>query len=180
MDIEATNWLMNEGYKSRAFNLHPKPKKKRREEFKVCDFVDTRKVIDGSSSEEDPMKKARSKAAREELESEDPTEMNKSRETRGNKRRGRKPKTPKDEEIIHDQEDEDEFKVRHKMPSDLIRKTENDDILDEINHYQQKSKKNKRGRKKKQKEKEDAEDQKMEDDLERELGEEQRLDELMD
>jgi len=66
---------MNEGYKSRAFNLMPKKKKKRKEEYKVNDFVDSMKFIDASSSdEEDPYKKARSKAAREELESENPDE----------------------------------------------------------------------------------------------------------
>ena len=73
MDIEATNYLLNEGYKSRSNII--KPKKKRREEFKVNDFVDTIKAVAASSSdEEDPYKKARSKAAREELESEVPVE----------------------------------------------------------------------------------------------------------
>ena len=71
VDIEATNYLMNEGYKSRV--LIKKPKKKRKEEFKVNDFVDSRKAIDGSSSEsQDELMKARSKAAREDLESEVP------------------------------------------------------------------------------------------------------------
>jgi len=45
---------MNEGYKSRAFNLaKQKPKKKRKEEYGVCQFADTMKMVDGSSSEED-------------------------------------------------------------------------------------------------------------------------------
>jgi hypothetical protein len=66
---------MNEGYKSRAFNLAPKPKKKRKEEYKVNDFVDSMKFIEASSSDdEDIYKKAKSKAAREELESENPDE----------------------------------------------------------------------------------------------------------
>ena len=70
MDIEATNYLLNEGYRSRAFNLAPKPKKKRKEEYKVCDFVDALKAIEGSSTEEEDVFK---KAARDELDSIDPT-----------------------------------------------------------------------------------------------------------
>ena len=73
---------MNEGYRSRAFNLTPKPKKKKKEEYKVCDFVDTMKEVEGSSEEEDLAKKAKSKAAREELVSIDPTEPAKVREAR--------------------------------------------------------------------------------------------------
>jgi hypothetical protein len=54
--------------------LAPKPKKKKKEEYKVCDFVDALKAIEGSSTEEEDMyKKARSKAARDELDSIDPT-----------------------------------------------------------------------------------------------------------
>ncbi len=43
----------------------------------MCDFVDTTKAVYGTSGseEEDFFKKARSKAAREELESEDPTRI---------------------------------------------------------------------------------------------------------
>lgn len=68
---------MNEGYKSR--NILPKPKKKRKSEYKVCDFVDTMKMVEGgTSSEEDaPVKVPRSKAAREELDSVIPTETKK-------------------------------------------------------------------------------------------------------
>ena len=76
MDIEATNWLMNEGYKSRAFNLLPKVKKIRKKEIGVCEFADTMKMVDGSSSEEDLYTKKRMAAAdREELESVDGTEQ---------------------------------------------------------------------------------------------------------
>lgn len=132
MDIEATNYLLNEGYKSRAFNLLPKPKKKRREEFKVNDFVDSRKAIEGSSSdEEDLYKKARSKAAREELES-----------TKGG-----------------DPDINNRFKPRNKKPplvtnttgkrtktktNELKKEDFGDEILDEINEYQKKVKTSKK------------------------------------
>ena len=90
-DIETTNYLMNEGYKSRAFSLLPKKKKKRKEEYKVNDFVDSMKFIDASSSdEEDPYKKA----AREELESDNPDE-NKNERTDRLQRINKKPITQK-------------------------------------------------------------------------------------
>lgn len=53
----------------------PKPKKKKREEYKVCDFVDTLKMVEGdTSTEEETFKVPKSKAAREELDSVVPTE----------------------------------------------------------------------------------------------------------
>jgi len=80
-DIEATNYLMNEGYRSRNFNLTKKPKKKKKEEYKVCDFVDALKAIEGSTSEEEE-KVPRSKAARDEMESINPNEPVKVRSAR--------------------------------------------------------------------------------------------------
>jgi len=73
-DIEATNYLLNEGYVARMKGLLPKPKKQRHHQYKVNDFVDTTKAVEGSSASDDEelWKKARSKAAREELASEVP------------------------------------------------------------------------------------------------------------
>lgn len=73
-DIEATNWLLNEGYKSRAAALMPKKAKKKHPAYTVKDFVDTCKAVEGTSGseEEDFMAKAKSKAAKEELMSEVP------------------------------------------------------------------------------------------------------------
>lgn len=75
VDIEATNYLLNQGYKSRNGVIKKKPKK-RKDDYKVCDFVDTTKAVEGSSTEDevDEMLKAKSKRAKEDLESEIPTE----------------------------------------------------------------------------------------------------------
>lgn len=144
---------MNEGYKSR--NILPKPKKKRKDDYKVCDFADTMKVVEGgTSSEEDaPEKVPRSKAAREELDSVIPTEN-------GNR-------------------------IKHELPvkrgKKKVKKLEGeedpDQLLKEINEYQS-SKKKKKSTKKAQK-LEDEDDQ-MELELEKKMGEEQRLDDLLD
>lgn len=141
---------MNEGYKSRAFNLNAKPKKKRKEEFKVCDFVDSRKAIEGSSSDEEETEKIpRSKAARAELESEIPTESGPKLKnpSRGAKKKGfvKKQKVKDEDDELMDDEEEENYKVKHSMPSELRDETEEDEILKEINNYQKSSK----GRKKK-------------------------------
>ena len=106
LDIEATNWLLNEGYKSRALSLFPKPKKKKKEEYKICDFVDTTKAVDGTSGseEEDFFSKAKSKAARDELESEIPTG---NPDGPGRKKKKIKLKTPK-KGMEKDQEEDDD------------------------------------------------------------------------
>lgn len=114
---------MNEGYKSRAFALNPKPKKKKREEFKVNDFVSSVKFIEASSSdEEDPWKKARSKAARELLESENPTENATERKVR----------------LARVNKKVERYKfTNRRMPSELAQSSnrEPDDLIKEITQY---------------------------------------------
>lgn len=86
-DTEVANWLLNEWNRSKSNSKKPR---KRQEQYKVCDFVDTTKAVEGSESseaEEDIFKKAKSKAARAELESAEPGQNEENQTRRG--RRGR-------------------------------------------------------------------------------------------
>lgn len=79
------------------------------------------------------------------------------------------------------------MKIKHIMPKDYKRgdngnddrlDTEPDKLLEEINSYQRKPKKQKKSTKKQIRELDD--DEQMEKDLRRELGHEQKLDDLLD
>ena len=130
-DIEATNWLLNEGYKSRAAGMLPKPKKKKHEVHTCNDFVDTTKAIDGTSGseEEDFMKKARSKADRDLLASVDNTGKFDEAEDlkRGRRKRKAAEKTTKADKL--EEQDQIIEKLKPKGNRD------ESDIIGEIEQY---------------------------------------------
>lgn len=171
LDIEATNYLMNEGYRSRTYIQ--KPKKKRKEEYKVCDFVDTMKMVQGSSDEEDYQEKVpRSKAAREEMDSAIPGETHREAFVRHNPKK------------FPDGIDTKKYRINHQLPKGRRNKrdldedmdTNPDKLLEEIDSYQKKKPK----KSTKKMKKEEQEDDQLENELKGALGHEQKLDDLID
>ena len=132
LNIEATNYLMNEGYKSRTYIQ--KPKKKRKEEYKVCDFVDTMKMVQGSSDEEDYVEKVpRSKADRDLMDSAIPGETHREKFIRENPKK------------FPNGVDTKVYKVKHNLPKGRKKNKRDDDmdtdpdkLLEEIDSYQRK------------------------------------------
>ena len=139
---------MNEGYKSRAFNLAPKKPKQKHVSYTCKDFVDPMKEIEGSSDEEDLVKKAKSKAAREQLVSVDPTEPDSIREKKIAKmERQRRQERRKALQKVNPYKDDDLDLEDDLKSEEGSQKRHGDSVLNEINEYQEKTK----GRKKKKK-----------------------------